>query len=160
MANINRPDFDEVRDHHGFRALRARLGRQAGGRRLGLSLWELGPGQAAYPYHHHVTEEEMLVVLEGCPSLRSPDGLRELEEGEVISFQPGETGAHQVLNQTSATVRFLSISTSGEPDIVIYPDSGKLGAFERRPDGTGLNVMFRLSDEVDYYDGERPPGGS
>lgn len=78
----------------------------------------------------------------------------------MISLQPGETGAHQVLNKTSATVRFLSISTSGEPDIVIYPDSGKLGAFERRPDGTGLNAMFRLSDEVDYYDGERPPGGS
>lgn len=47
-----------------------------------------------------------------------------------------------------------------EPDIVIYPDSGKLGAFERRPDGTGLDVMFRLSDSVDYHDGERPPGES
>jgi uncharacterized cupin superfamily protein len=83
-----------------------------------------------------------------------------LEEGEVVSFGAGESGAHQALNRTSETVRFLSISTSDEPDIVIYPDSGKLGAFERRLDGTGLDVMFRLSDSVDYHDGERPPGES
>ena len=61
-----------------------------------MSLWEVGPGEAAYPYHLHVAEEEMLVVLEGRPSVRSPEGWRELEEGEVISFQAGEPGAHQV----------------------------------------------------------------
>ncbi len=55
-------------------------------------------------------------------------------------------------------MRFLSVSTNGEPDIVIYPDSGKLGANERRPDGGGLTAMFRLGDAVDYYDGEQPPG--
>jgi hypothetical protein len=41
--------------------------------------------------------------------------------------------------------------------LVCYPDSGKLGGFERLPDGSGLSVLFRLADEVDYYDGERPP---
>ncbi len=54
-------------------------------------------------------------------------------------------------------MRFLSISTSGEPDIVSYPDSGKLGAFERLPQGGGLSELFRLAEAVDYYDGvERP----
>ena len=158
MPNLNRPDFDEVRDRPGFRALRARLGRQAGSERLGLSLWELAPGEAAYPYHLHLTEEEMLIVLSGRPSLRDPAGWRELEEGEVVSLAPGEEGAHQVANRTGESVRFLSVSTSGEPDIVIYPDSGKLGANERRPDGGGLTAMFRLDDAVDYYDGEQPPG--
>jgi hypothetical protein len=37
----------------------------------------------------------------------------------------------------------------------LYPDSGKLGAAERRPDGGGLKHYFRLADEVDYWDGER-----
>lgn len=55
-------------------------------------------------------------------------------------------------------MRFLALSTSGEPDIVIYPDSGKLGAAERRADGSGLREMFRLSDAVDYWEGELPPG--
>jgi uncharacterized cupin superfamily protein len=157
MPNINDPQFDEPREHPGFRCLRARLGRQAGGERLGLSLWELPPGEAAYPYHHHLTEEELLVVLEGRPKLRTPEGWRELEEGEVIAFLRGEQGAHQLVNHSEQSVRFLAFSTSGEPDIVIYPDSGKLGANERLPLGGGLRAMFRLADTVDYHEGEQPP---
>jgi len=157
VPNINQPVFDEPRERDGFRALRARIGRQAGSERLGLSLWELPPGQAAYPYHFHYTEEELVVVLAGTPSLRSSEGWRELAEGEVVAFPRGEDGGHQLVNRTGETVRFLALSTSGEPDVVSYPDSGKLGAFERLPAGGGLRAMFRVSDAVDYYDGERPP---
>jgi uncharacterized cupin superfamily protein len=157
VTNINDPIFDEPREHPGFRCGRARLSRQAGSERLGLSLWELPPGEAAYPYHYHYTEEELVLVLAGAPSVRTPDGWRELQEGEVVAFPRGERGGHQLVNRTAATVRFLSFSSSGEPDVVIYPDSGKLGAFERLPDGGGLRAMFRLSDTVDYHDGEQPP---
>ncbi len=130
---------------------------QAGAERLGLSLWEVPPGQAAYPYHYHLTEEELILVLAGRPSLRGEHGWRELEVGEVVAFPRGEQGAHQLVNRTDAPVRFLAFSSSGEPDVVIYPDSAKLGAFERLPDGSGLRSMFRIADAVDYYDGERPP---
>jgi hypothetical protein len=54
-------------------------------------------------------------------------------------------------------VRFLAISTSGAPDVVLQPDSGKIGVFERLPDGGGMRKWFREEDEVDYYEGERPP---
>ena len=157
MPNINEPHFDEPREQEGFRALRARVGRQAGSERLGLSLWEVAPGEAAYPYHFHYAEEELVIVLQGRPSLRTSSGWRELAEGEVVAFLRGEAGGHQLVNRTNETVRFLALSTSGEPDIVSYPDSGKLGAFERRPQGEGLRAMFRAGDAVDYYDGERPP---
>ena len=157
MTNINEAVFDEPREHPGFRCLRARLSRQAGSERLGLSLWEVPPGEAAYPYHHHLTEEELVLVLEGRPSLRTPQGWRELAEGEVVAFLRGEDGGHQLMNRTPNVVRFLSFSSSGEPDIVIYPDSGKLGAFERLPEGGGLRAMFRMGNAVDYHDGELPP---
>jgi uncharacterized cupin superfamily protein len=157
MANINEPVFDEPREHPGFRSLRARLSRQAGSERLGLSLWDLPPGEAAYPYHHHLGEEELIVVLAGRPSLRTPTGWRDLSEGEVVAFLRGEQGAHQLVNRTEETVRFLAFSTSGDPDIVVYPDSGKVGAFERLPHGGGLRETFRSSDAVDYHDGEQPP---
>jgi uncharacterized cupin superfamily protein len=157
MPNLNDPAFDESREHPGFRALRARLSRQAGSERLGLSLWELPPGEAAYPYHHHLGEEELIVVLTGRPSLRTPNGWRELAEGEVVAFLRGEQGGHQLVNRTVETVRFLAFSTSGDPDIVVYPDSGKVGAFARLPHGGGLRAMFRSSDAVEYYEGEQPP---
>jgi uncharacterized cupin superfamily protein len=157
-VNIDNANFDEPREHEGFRAQRARLSRQAGAERLGLSLWELPPGQAAYPYHAHLTEEEIVVVLEGKPTLRTPDGWRELEQGEVVAFLRGEDGAHQIVNRTAEAIRFLAFSTSGEPDVVIQLDSDKVGAFERRPDGGGMRVWFRRADQRDYYDGESPPG--
>ncbi|HEX4467295.1 MAG TPA: cupin domain-containing protein [Solirubrobacteraceae bacterium] len=157
MANINDPYYDEPREHPGFLARRARVGRQVGSERLGLSQWEVPAGQAAYPYHHHLTEEELVIVLEGRPSLRTPHGWRELEPGEVVVFARGEAGAHQLVNRTGETIRFLAISTSGEPDVVIYPDSGKLGAFERLSAGGGLAKMFRIEDAVDYHDGEQAP---
>lgn len=62
-----------------------------------------------------------------------------------------------MVNRTGDTVRFLAFSTNGEPDIVIRPDSGTLGAYERQSDGGGLRAVFRLSDTVDYYEGEQPP---
>jgi uncharacterized cupin superfamily protein len=157
-VNIERPDFDEIREQDGFRANRARLGRQAGAERLGLSLWEVPPGQAAYPYHAHLTEEEIVIVTHGRPSLRTSDGWRELEQGEVVTFLRGEQGAHQIVNRTDEPIRFLAFSPSGEPDIILQLDSGKVGAVERRPDGGGLRLWFRREDGRDYYDGESPPG--
>jgi uncharacterized cupin superfamily protein len=157
MADINDPKKVDDRTHPGFRARRGRLGWELGTERLGLSVWEVPPGEAAYPYHFHLAEEEVLIVLEGQPSLRTADGWRALHEGEAVAFPQGEAGAHQIVNWTDATVRFLAISTSGTPDVVLYPDSGKVGAFERLPDGPGLSVLFRAGDAVDYHEGEAPP---
>ena len=156
--NIHKPDFDEPREQAGFRAHRARIGRQAGAVKLGASLWEVPPGEAAYPFHFHLGEEELVVVLSGRPTLRDPSGERELEEGDVIAFVRGEDGAHQLVNRSYEPVRFLAISTSDAPDIVIYPDSGKVGCYERRPDGGGLRELHFRTNAVDYYAGESPPG--
>jgi uncharacterized cupin superfamily protein len=158
--NINDPDFDELREHPGFRARRARLGHALGTERLGFAVWEVEPGEAAYPYHLHLSDEELVIVLAGRPSLRTPEGWRELEEGEILAFPRGEAGAHQIVNRTDAPVRFLAVSTKGEPDIVLYPDSGKLGACERRPRGDGMREFFLRADAVDYYEGEEPPSES
>ena len=157
LPNIERPVWDEPRERDGFRARRARIGRQLGTERLGVSLWEVPPGEAAYPYHLHLAEEELIVVLEGSPSLRTPDGWRRLERGDVVSFPRGERGAHQLVNHGDEPVRFLAMSTHGEPDIVLYPDSGKVGVAERLPRGGGLAEWFRLEDAVGYWDGETPP---
>jgi uncharacterized cupin superfamily protein len=157
MVNIEEPHYDEPREGEGFTCKRARISRQAGAERLGVSLWEVEPGQAAYPYHAHLTEEELLIVLEGRPSLRTPEGWRDLEQGEVVSFLRGEQGAHQIVNRSDSTIRFLAFSTNGEPDVILQFDSNKVGAFERPPGGGGLRMWFRREDEVGYFEGETPP---
>lgn len=149
-ANIDQPQFDEKRSHPGYNCLRARLGRQVGSEKLGLSLWELPPGEAAYPYHFHLAEEEILVVLEGRPSLRTPEGWREMEPGEVVCFLVGEQGAHQLVNRSEESVRFLAFSNQ-QPDIVVRPDSNSVSVVERRPEGGGLSKHFSLEDSAAGY---------
>jgi uncharacterized cupin superfamily protein len=151
--NIYAAKFDELREHEGFRSRRARLGRQAGSERVGLSLWELRPGEAAYPYHYHFAQEEIVIALSGRPSLRTPDGWRELDEGAVVSFPVGEAGAHQLVNRTGTPIRILALSNQ-QPDVVVRPDSGTLTVAECRPAGGGLLEHFRRADAVGYTEGE------
>ncbi|HWM55483.1 MAG TPA: cupin domain-containing protein [Solirubrobacterales bacterium] len=157
--NIFRPTFEEGERPEGFRSRRARIGYELGTELIGCSLWEVPPGEAAYLYHFHYADEELVIVLSGNPTLRTPEGLRELEEGETVSFPVGEEGAHQIVNRTEETVTFLAISSSGRPDVVVYPDSDKIGVGERLPKGGGLRAFFRRGDGVDYFEGERPHEG-
>ncbi len=160
MANINRPVFEGGERPEGFRARRAQVGYELGSELLGCSLWELPPGEAAYPYHFHYGDEEIVIVVQGRPTLRTVTGTRELEEGDAVRFPLGEEGAHQILNYSDEVVRFLAMSSHGRPDIVVYPDSNKLGVGERLPHGGGIRAFFDRDDEVDYWHGEHPGSSS
>ena len=159
MTNIYDPSFEEGERPQGFRSRRARIGYELGSEMIGASLFEVPAGEAAYPYHFHYADEELLVVISGRPSLRSPAGVRELAEGEVVHFPLGEEGAHQIINRSEETATFLAVSSSGRPDIVVYPDADKIGVGERLPKGGGLRAFFRRGDHVDYFEGESPPEG-
>lgn len=158
MPNIFRPTFEDGERPEGFRSRRARIGYELGTELIGASLWEVPPGEAAYPYHFHYSDEELVIVLSGRPCLRTPEGIRELEEGEALRFPLGEEGAHQILNRSQETVTFLAISNSGRPDIVVRPDSDTIGVVERLPGGGGLRRYFRRSDAVAYWEEEQRPG--
>ena len=154
MPNIYAPDFEEGERPPGFESRRARIGYELGSEGIGCSLWEIPPGEAAYPYHFHYADEELLIVVRGRPTLRSPEGERELDEGEVVWFPLGEQGAHQLRNDTEETATVIVLSTSGRPDVVVYPDSDKIGVGERLPRGGGLRAFFRREQAVDYWDRE------
>jgi len=143
-------------DPPGYRAGYARVGPLIGAEQLGLSVYELPPGQSVCPYHYEVGFEEWLVVLVGRPTLRTPEGERDLRPWDVAFFRDGEEGAHKVTNRTDEPVRVAILSNRGDPGVAVYPDSNKVGAW---PPGK----LFRLDDAVDYWDGEAersPPAAS
>jgi uncharacterized cupin superfamily protein len=118
MANVYEPDWDAGRDEPPFRWRRARLGRQAGARDLGASLFELPPGAASFPLHAHYNNEEMIVVLAGSPSLTAADGeVRRLLPGDLVACPAGREGAHRLDNHTDEPVRVLLVSTMRAPEI-------------------------------------------
>lgn len=142
MPNIFSTEFDEERDGGAAPKRVTRIGAKAGTELIGATIWELDPGATAYKYHFHYGEEELLIVLEGRPSLRTPEGTRELETGEVVGFPAGPAGAHQLVNGTNEIARFIAISAGGETDIVEYPDTGETLVSHRRGKSDGYRKIF------------------
>ena len=149
-----REEYDET-DPAGYRAGRVKLGPRFGALDTGASVYVLPPGQAICPYHYEYGEEEWLVVLEGEATVRHAGGTEVLGPFEATCFVKGPAGAHQVRNDTDATVRVLLLSTVVEPTATAYPDSGKVGIYTGLP---GEDVIVRRSAAVDYYDGEAVGG--
>ncbi|MGE5690677.1 MAG: cupin domain-containing protein [Pseudomonadota bacterium] len=153
-VNLHRAAFEGPNDDDppGFRSRWARLGPSLGAEKLGATVYELPPGEAICPYHYEYPNEEWLIVLEGDPTLRTPDGERTLEPGDVVCFPTGPAGAHAVRGGTG-TARVVMLSTKQKPDVSVYPDSDKIGVFPGNDDDTRL---FRRRDAVPYMDGEGP----
>ncbi len=150
--NISSPEFtyDEA-DPDSFRSGVARLGEALGAKQVGASVYELPPGQSICPYHYEYAEEEWLLVLEGKPTLRHPDGSDELEQWDLICFPTGPEGAHGVGNKTESTVRVVMWSTVTYPAATVYPDSDKIGIWTGNEED---DLIARRSSQVDYFDGE------
>jgi uncharacterized cupin superfamily protein len=135
-----------VEDRGRHRAVSVR--ETVGGELIGCTLYELDPGTQLWPYHYHCNNAEWLIVVAGAPTLRTPDGERELRAGDLAAFPEDEAGAHTLYNRSAETARVAIFSTRNQGS-AHYPDSGKIGAgppWDR--------LYFRRRDAVDYWTDE------
>jgi uncharacterized cupin superfamily protein len=151
VFNLNGHEWDRVEERPGWRSKDAWVGARIDAELIGGSMYELEPGDRLWPYHTHHANEEWMIVLRGTPMLRTPEGERELEEGDVVCFRRGKDGLHQVRNGTAVPIRVLMLSSMNMPDVVEYPDSGKVGA--RGAAGERI-LLGRPGPILDYWDGE------
>lgn len=121
MPNVFEPEW-QAEKWAGRRV--ARVTAAVGAERLGASTVELAPGTLSSPYHFHHGNEELLIVLCGTPQLRTPDGLRELQPGDVVAFPRGPEGAHRLRNASPEPCRVIFVSEMNFPDVVGYVDTG------------------------------------
>jgi uncharacterized cupin superfamily protein len=136
-----------------FGLRRARLGELAGAEHLGMTLYELAPGDGMV-FHYHLQREELLVVLTGRLSLRTAEGWTDLPEGEVVSFPRGERGAHGYENRGEETVRLLMISEQNAPNVSVYPDENQVGIFDAaHPKDRRFGALFDVGAAVSDYGG-------
>ena len=114
------------------------------GTQLGASLYELEPGNSVV-YHFHHGSEELLIVLSGRPTLRTPKGERQVAEGEVVHFPLGPAGAHGLRNDSEGIVRFVVAGIRVSPEVVEYPDLDKITAQARTTSQSG-EPLFVIHD--------------
>jgi uncharacterized cupin superfamily protein len=100
-----------------------------------MYLYDVAPGDS-FPYHYEYVEEWLLVV-DGAVAVRTPEGERELQRGDLVRYPPGPEGAHQIANRSGATARVLLFSKAAVPAVSVYPDTDTIGVW---PD-----------DDTEYY---------
>ena len=151
VFNLNGDRWDRVEERQGWRSKDAWVGAHIDAELIGASMYELEPSDRLWPYHTHHANEEWVVVLRGTPTLRTPEGERDLVEGDVVAFPRGGAGAHQIANRTDTPIRVLMLSTLLAPDVVEYLDSGKVSVVDAQ--GERLFRAFRGAD-AEYWEGE------
>jgi len=168
MEPVNEADIEWEASEHGETAFRRKklaaaaaaqqTGGDARGPDLGCSLYELPPGKRAWPYHYHTGNTEAFYLLSGTGQLRAADGEHPLEPGDYVTCPPGPDGAHRVVNDGDDPLRYLAFSTMQDPDVTVYPDSGKIGVFAGSPPGgedeRDVSGYYKRDSDVPYWDEE------
>ncbi len=151
IFNLHGDEWNEETAEGGFAFKDCWVGARIGSELIGGSLYEVAPGKKLWPYHVHHANEEWLIVMRGRPTLRTPEGERELTEGDVACFLRGAGGAHQVINRTDEPARVLMLSSLISPDVIEYLDSGKITAT-----GADRKRLFRMrrGADAEYWEGE------
>jgi uncharacterized cupin superfamily protein len=115
-----------------------------------MYIYDIAPGAASSPYHYEYAEEWLLVV-DGTVVVRTPDGERTLDRGDLVRFPAGPAGAHKIMNRSDSPARTLLFSSSRVPAVSVYPDSNKIGVWSGdSPDG----LIFVRDTAVAWSHGE------
>lgn len=152
-------NFDQVEKSHDSRpplydSIGARLGTGTAAKKLGASIDVVAPGMRSCPYHFHYAQEEMFIVLKGTGTLRVAGERLPIKSGDVIFIPPGPEYPHQIINTSDAPLKYLSVSTREQPELVEYPDSGKFQAMAVDQNGETVRYLQRPSASLDYWQDE------
>ena len=149
-VNIADPSFrDDDDDPEGFRAGMYRFGPELGASQTGSSVYELPPARpSARPLR--VRGGGVGALLDGRPSVRTPDGVEELEPSTSCSSRWGRR-SHQV-RTTRPSARVVMWSTIVHTD---RPPRTPTATRSRLWTGVkGEDVMVTRASNVDYCHGE------
>jgi uncharacterized cupin superfamily protein len=124
-----------------------RLAELSNAKHLDFDIRSLDPGKFSFPYHFHRAAEELFVILSGEAILRTPEGFQKVSDGDIVFFEEGAKGAHQLYNPNDCPCVYLDVRTTMGIDVCEYPDSGKVNIL---PD---MNI-FESSSSVNYFKGE------
>jgi len=116
-----------------------------------VAVYELSPQKSNYPYHYHMSNEEVFYIVRGNGTLETPDGDRPVSKGDFIVCPPGPQGAHKLTNSSfSEQLVYINFDAVHSPEVVIYPHSDKVGFITHGATGS----FYKRNENVPYYDGE------
>jgi uncharacterized cupin superfamily protein len=127
--------------------------------KLGVSLFRVHPGKCSFPFHEHMANDEAILVTRGNGTLRYGDERIPLREGDYVHLPAASGNAHHVINTSDKDLEYYCFSSIVLPEIVLYPDSNKIGTMASKASAEGereFSVAFLRHETVDYWEGEAP----
>ena len=96
------------------------------------------------------------VRREGEAEVRIGEHRYPIRSGDFIACPVGdESTAHQLINTSSTLMlKYLGVSTTQSPDLVQYPDSGKVGAVHHIDDNKAVRIRNFEKNNIGYWEGE------
>ncbi|HEY1869298.1 MAG TPA: cupin domain-containing protein [Candidatus Cybelea sp.] len=160
--NVDELDFRDERDENAERSgqpsryacLDAEVGWAIGARGLGYRVSTLPPGHRFCPLHGHAREEELFFVLDGAPSVRMLSGTIRCRKGDFVALPVGESGTHQLINDSDAPATVLLLARTEEFESCYYPDSDKLLVDLPAPLDGRSSIMVAAHPQLEYFHGE------
>lgn len=89
---------------------------------FGVNQVTLAPGAVSALRHAHSTQDELIYVLSGTPTLITNAGATLLRPGMCAGFKAGSPDAHCLINQTGEEVVYLEVGDRSPNDSASYPD--------------------------------------
>ena len=154
MSEIKHSRIDEIEvkhkcEHEDFEYYRRDFVPRGSAAQCKVSIYEIPPMKSAYPYHYHTKNEETFYIISGKGVLKTPDGERKVGAGDLLFFPANASGAHKLTNCSSEMLVYIDFDTANDIDAAVYPDSNKIGIW-----GKGINKVYKLDEDVGYYEGE------
>lgn len=155
FINIDEIDDFKPSEKGPFEEKFAVISDKIGAKKLSYSVTIVPPGKKVCPFHNHYINEEMFLILEGEGTLRFGNEEYAIKKHDIIACPPGGRAvAHQIVNTSESDIKYLCLSTNEPYDICEYPDSNKVLSMAGEQGNQKFRHISRISDEVDYFDGE------
>lgn len=137
LTRKERPSGDAADETNVSEALRLTM--------LGASYFEVQPGEAAFPFHVHYCEDEILFIVSGAGAYRFGEEIYAVKAGDMLSAPAGGAEyAHQLINDSDEVLKYFCVSNLPDINVGEQPDIGQIGISSRRAPGPGTPAPVRL----------------
>ncbi len=107
--NLDELEYIARKVPEGFGRSRAEISWFLGVRKLGYAAVQLAPGETSAPFHGHTVEEELLLVVDGTPTVRTTAGHFTLRAGIWSRFPTGRPALTVSITRARRRARSCSL---------------------------------------------------
>ena len=123
------------------------LGKAAGSEKIYINIDRILPGAKSAKYHSHTKQEEFIMIISGCGTLRMDGKEYLIKKGDFIAKTAGKNIAHQFINTGNETLEILDVGTKEEGDMAYYPDEDVYYLSEQK-------LIFNGNSKLNGWDSE------